>query len=239
MVERAAARIADNLAAVRQRIESAAKGSGRAADAVRLVAVTKYVGPAAAAALVEAGCHDLGESRPQELWRKAEALSGRPIRWHLIGHLQTNKVRRTLPLVSLIHSADSLRIIDALDEEGAVQQRRVPVLLEVNVSGDAAKHGFEPDAIEPLLGQFAERRHLEVRGLMAMSGLESDEAATRREFARLRELRDRLRQHCPSGVALDELSMGMSGDFEAAVAEGATIVRVGSALFEGLSGDPT
>jgi pyridoxal phosphate enzyme (YggS family) len=177
MVERDAARIADNLAAVRQRIESAAKGSGRAADAVRLVAVTKYVGPAAAAALVEAGCHDLGESRPQELWRKAEALSGRPIRWHLIGHLQTNKVRRTLPLVSLIHSADSLRIIDALDEEGAVQQRRVPVLLEVNVSGDAAKHGFEPDAIEPLLGQFAERRHLEVRGLMAMSGLESDEAA--------------------------------------------------------------
>jgi pyridoxal phosphate enzyme (YggS family) len=234
MVRSAADRIADNLAAVRQRIESAAERSGRAPGAVRLVAVTKYVDPEEAAAIFEAGCHELGESRPQELWRKAEALSSHSIRWHLIGHLQRNKIRRTLPLVSLIHSADSARLIEALDEEAGLQTLRIPVLLEINVSGDPAKHGFEPTAIEPLLGELAQRRHVEVRGLMAMAGLDSDEDAARREFSLLRELRDRLRPNCPSGVSLDELSMGMSGDFEAAIAEGATIVRVGSALFEGL-----
>jgi hypothetical protein len=184
--------------------------------------------------LVAAGCRDLGESRSQELWSKAAELADLSINWHLIGHLQRNKVERTLPLVSLIHSADSVRLIAAINESAAAMWREVPVLLEVNVSGDRSKHGFGPDEIARLLPEIAAFDHVEVRGLMAMAGREGDLESARRDFARLRELRDRLRRELPAGMSLDELSMGMSGDFEAAIEEGATIVRVGSALFEGV-----
>jgi len=236
-----AERIAHNLAAVRQRMADAAARSARTAGQVRLVAVTKSAGQAEVRALVEAGCRELGENRPQQLWEKAEQLRDLPIRWHLIGHLQRNKVRRTLGLVEMIHSADSVRLIEAIDRvagEAPVpissQARRVPVLLEVNVSGDVAKHGFDPEGMEPVLDGLAGLRRVEIRGLMCMAGLEGDPDAARRDFTRLRQLRDRLRPRCPEGVLLDELSMGMSGDFEAAIEEGATMVRIGSALFEGI-----
>ena len=225
--------IAHNLAAVRERIAAAAARAGRDAAGITLVGVTKYVDAEAARALVAAGCADLGENRPQELWNKAEALAGLPVRWHLVGHLQRNKVRRTLPLVSLIHSADSLRLIAAIEQTAAELGRRVPVLLEVNVSGEPAKHGFAPAEIEPLLPELAGCRHAEVGGLMCMAALEGGPDAARRDFAALRQLRDRLRANCPAEISLDELSMGMSGDYEAAVAEGATLVRIGSALFAG------
>ncbi len=196
--------------------------------------MTKYVGTAEIRALVEAGCTVLAESRPQALWSRAEELSGLGIRWHLVGTLQRNKVRRTLPLVELVHSADSPQLVETIDRVAAELGRRAAVLLEVNVSGDEAKHGFPPGAIAPMLPSFAEFRHVEVRGLMCMAGLEADSDETRRQFALLRKLRDRLRGECPPGVRLDELSMGMSGDFEAAIAEGATMVRIGSLLFEGV-----
>lgn len=224
--------LAGNLARIRQRIADAALANGRAADSVTLVAVTKYVEPPLARALLEAGCLDLGESRPQELWRKAEALAGQPVRWHLIGHLQRNKLARTLPLVSLIHSADSMRLIEAIDAEAAALPRPMPILLEVNVSGEAAKHGFAPDELAPLGPRLATLAHVEVRGLMCMAGRDSDPDQARREFERLRLLRDRLRDDWPDRMHLDELSMGMSGDFQAAIAEGATLVRIGSSLFE-------
>jgi PLP dependent protein len=229
--------ISENLAGVRQRIAAAAARSGRAADDVTLVAVTKYVSAEVVRPLVAAGCLDLGESRPQLLWEKAASLADLPIRWHLIGHLQRNKVRRTLPLVTMIHSVDSARLLAAVDEEqgtGDEGRETVPVLLEVNVSGEAAKHGFGAEEIEPLLAELAGYRNIAVRGLMCMAGLEGGMESARRDFAALRQLRDRLRPRCPAGVALDDLSMGMSGDFEAAIEEGATIVRVGSALFEGI-----
>ncbi len=225
------ARIADNVARVRGRIADAAARSGRTENDITLVAVTKYVSADMVRPLAAAGCLDLGESRPQQLWEKAAALADLPIRWHLVGHLQRNKVRRTLPLVAAIHSVDSPRLLTALDEECS---RPLPVLLEVNVSGESAKHGFAPETIEPLLAELAGYRNVAVRGLMCMAGLEGGLDAARREFAALRQLRDRLRPNCPPGVALDELSMGMSGDFEVAIEEGATIVRVGSALFEGI-----
>ncbi len=225
------AQLAENVAQIRGRIADAACRSGRPAEAVTLVAVTKYVSADATRRLVEAGCHELGESRPQLLWEKAAALADLPIRWHLIGHLQRNKVHRTLPLVAMIHSMESERLLAAIDAE---RLSPVPALLEVNISGDAAKNGLRPDAIEPFLVRAAATRGVSVRGLMGMAGLESDADTARREFASLRELRDRLRGKCPPGVTLDELSMGMSGDFEAAIEEGATIVRVGSALFEGV-----
>ncbi len=227
-------RLIENLASIRERIAAAAARSGRTANAVTLVAVTKYVDAPIAAALCDAGCLDLGEARPQQLWAKAEALADRPVHWHLVGHLQRNKIERTLPLVSLIHSADSLRLIVALDAAAAASGRTAAVLLEVNISGDQAKHGFRPDQIENQLGAIPDLRHVQVRGLMTMAGLEGD-ADPRRDFARLRELRDRLQALAPPTIGLTELSMGMSGDFEAAIEEGATIVRVGSALFEGLT----
>lgn len=232
-----AARIRENLVRVRERMESAAARSGRSADSVTLVAVTKYVSPDIARLLAEAGCRDLGESRPQQLWEKAAALADvapPPIRWHMIGPLQRNKIARTLPLVSLLHSGESVKLLRAVQEEARQQQFVVPLLLEVNVSGDPAKHGFCPHELEPLLAGWARFDHLCIQGLMAMAGRESDPAATRAEFAQLRELRDRLSAMAPGHVKLTELSMGMSGDFEAAIEEGATMVRIGSALFEGL-----
>lgn len=220
-----------NLAEVRQRMAEAAHRAGRAPNEVRLVAVTKYVSEDTARALASAGCTELGESRPQELWRKAASLADVPVRWHLIGHLQRNKLARSLPLVSLLHSGDSLRLLEAIDAEAARTQRRVPLLLEVNVSGDATKHGLRPDELEPLAGPLAKLPSIEVRGLMCMAGREGCLDDARRDFESLRLLRDRLRSAWPNPAALTELSMGMSGDFEVAIEQGATLVRVGSSLF--------
>lgn len=232
------ARIADNLSEIRRRIAAAARSS-RPPESVKLVAVTKYIEVSVIRELVAADCRDLGESRPQELWAKAAELSDPSITWHLIGHLQRNKIDRTLPLVSLIHSADSLRLITAIDQAATVLDRVIPVLLEVNISGDRTKHGFTPDEMESRLVDIVGFDRVQVRGLMAMAGREGDPDSARRDFVRLRELRDQLRRKLPDGMSLDELSMGMSGDFEAAVEEGATIVRIGSALFEGVGNLPT
>jgi pyridoxal phosphate enzyme (YggS family) len=225
-----------NLAAVRGRMAEAARRSGRPAEQIQLVAVTKSVGPVEIRALVEAGCTTLGESRPQQLWDKAATLADLPIRWHLIGPLQRNKVRRSLPLVEMIQSVDSLDLAAAIERHAAELGSCVPVLLEVNTSGEPAKHGFAPDRVPSALVGLAGFRHIQVHGLMCMASLEGGLIAARRDFSALGELRERLRDDCPEAVRLDELSMGMSGDFEVAIEEGATIVRVGSALFEGLSG---
>jgi len=235
-----ASRLDDNLAAVRERIAAACRRAGRSPGDVRLVGVTKYVSPELTAALVVAGCRDLAESRPQALWAKAEALAGvePPPRWHLVGHLQRNKVRRTIGLVSLLHSLDSLRLLELLEAEARLQGRPCQVLVEVNVAGDPGRTGLAPEEVAPLLAAASACEFVHVRGLMGMASVpEGLDAAgqARRQFAELRELRDRLRAETPAPVTLDELSMGMSGDFEAAILEGATIVRIGSALFEGLA----
>lgn len=282
-----AARIADNLAAVRGRIAEAAARAGRSPDDVRLVAVTKYVGPDEIAALLAAGCRDLGESRPQQLWQRADQFphfAGNPVRWHLVGHLQTNKVRRTLPVVDLIHSVDSLHLAQAIDSEAARLGKPVRVLIEVNISGETSKHGLPPEQVEQLFSQLLALPRLRIEGLMGMASLGGGPEANRAEFATLRRLRDRLRErfaerlvareqadtpavvpnesdsavpklakprlptetnttmgaaggidlNAPRRPPLAELSMGMSDDFPIAIEEGATIVRVGSALFEGI-----
>jgi PLP dependent protein len=231
-VTQSPAQIADNLADVRRRMAAAAVRSGRSAEDVCLVAVTKYAGLDEVRALVCAGCADLGESRPQQLWDRADELGDLPVRWHMIGHLQRNKVERTLPLISMIHSVDSLRLAECIDAAAGKMDRKVPILLEVNVSREPAKQGFAPDEIESLLPGLIGLAHIDVRGLMCMAGLDGGDAEARREFAGLRTLRDKLGANCPGSLRLDELSMGMSGDYEIAIEEGATIVRVGSALFE-------
>ncbi|MCG8583887.1 MAG: YggS family pyridoxal phosphate-dependent enzyme [Pirellulales bacterium] len=227
--------VRSNLARVQDQIADAAASADRNADDISLVGVTKYVEADVARVLFDAGCKQLGESRPQQLVEKAESLAEVPIEWHMIGHLQRNKVRRVLPLVSLIHSGDSLRLVEAIDRIAAEENiASVRVLIEVNVSGEEAKHGFAPSDVAPSLDALSQLEHVEIAGLMCMArrGSQGDEA--RRDFAALRELRDRLATNCPDATSLSELSIGMSGDFAEAIREGATIVRVGSALFEGV-----
>jgi len=230
-------RLHQNLADIRGRIAAAAQRAHRDPQRVTLVAVTKYVSVEDARLLALAGCQDLGESRPQELWQKAEALHDLPIRWHLVGHLQRNKVRRSLPLIHLLHSADSARLVEELNKTAESLNCDCQTLLEVNVSGDPQKHGLSADQIPPLLAELERFPKVRVRGLMTMAALERQGEASREDFRKLRLLRDQLQATCSAAASLQELSMGMSGDFEVAIEEGATIVRVGSALFEGLTDD--
>ncbi len=220
----------DRIAGVRARIADACARAGRDASGVTLVAVTKTVPPRVAALVAELGVSDLGESRPQELCKKAEAVPG--ARWHLIGHLQRNKIDRTIPLVALVHSVDSARVLDALDAFGRKRGTPVPVLLEVNCSGEASKGGFAPADVPAVSDNAVSLAGVSVRGLMTMAAYADDPQAARPAFVALRELRDVLRAR--TGLALPELSMGMSNDFEVAVEEGATFVRIGTTLFEGL-----
>ncbi len=226
--------LTNNLSAVRAQMAEAAQRSGRTPDAVTLVAVTKYVGVDVTRCLFDAGCSTLGESRPQSLWQKADAMESLPVRWHMIGHLQRNKIRRTLPLLKCIHSADSERLLDTLQQETVRANHRVAVLLEVNISRDGEKTGLLPEDALPLARRLDQWDALDICGLMAMSGRRSDRDLARRDFVRVRELRDRMQAECPESVTLSHLSMGMSGDYSIAIEEGATLVRVGSALFEGV-----
>jgi len=203
-----------------------------------MLAVTKYVDVDVTRALLDVGCHDLAESRPQQLWEKAAALAATvpAPRWHLVGHLQRNKVRRTLPLVSLVHTLDSRRLLETIEEEAALAGLDCDVLVEVNLTTDPGRSGAAEADVPLLVAAVASSGHVRLRGLMGMaSHPDRPTADARRDFARLRELRDRLAGDLPPGT-LRELSMGMSGDFEEAILEGATMIRVGSALVEGLTG---
>jgi pyridoxal phosphate enzyme (YggS family) len=185
--------------------------------------------------LAALGCRDLGESRPQDLWDKAAAVSGQLVDWHLVGHLQRNKVRRTLPLAKLIHSVDSLRLLQSIDREGVSTGRVVDCLLEINVSGETTKQGMSALELPMLLAAAREFRGVRIRGLMGMGSLSGGPTVNRREFESLRELRDRHADLCGDNVSLGDLSMGMSKDFEQAIAAGSTMVRIGSIVFDGLT----
>ncbi len=225
-------RIAENLAAVEERLEAACRRAGRTRSEVKLVAVTKTVSVEVAAWLPELGVYDLGESRPQELWRKAAVV--KQVHWHLVGHLQRNKIERTLPLIERIHSVDSLRLLEALEATCRQMSRSLSALLEVNASREATKHGFAPEEVPGLAPRLTKLQYLRVDGLMTLAAYEEDPQRTRPTFAALRNLRDRLAAEL--GRPLPHLSMGMSNDFEIAVEEGATLVRLGTVLFEGIEG---
>ncbi len=229
-----ARKIADNFHRVMERVEKSANDAGRDPRCVKVIGVTKYVEPALAEMLFHAGCHRLGESRPQILLEKVSALEDLNAEWHFIGHLQRNKVKKVLPHVSLIHSLDSLRLAESVNRLAIEQEMPSDVLLEVNISGDDAKHGFLPQEIQADLNAIEKLSHVRVTGLMGMAGLKSDAKEIRRQFSQLRELRDSLQPTDWQKAPLTELSMGMSGDFEMAIAEGATMVRIGSVLFDGV-----
>jgi len=227
------AKIAENYREVQARVAEAAIRSGRLPGDVRIVGVTKYVGVDGAMALFRAGCQDLGESRPQALWDKAAQMPP-DVRWHLIGHLQRNKVRRTLPQVTLFHSLDSMRLAEQFVDDATSLGLVVRVLLEINLTNDASKTGMGAGEAEKWLRQYADTPSmqgvLKLDGLMGMSSLGASEEQARAEFASLRSYRDGWNQAL--GLAMSELSMGMSDDYEIAIEEGATLVRIGSRLFK-------
>ncbi len=217
-------------------MQAACGRSGRARQEITLVAVTKTISSSVAALLPMLGLAHLGENRPQELWRKAAVLPV-TVHWHLVGHLQRNKIERTLPLVRLLHSVDSLRLLEALEKEAAKEESPVAVLLEVNASREPNKQGFVPEELPRLVPTIAALKHVHVRGLMTMAALEENPQRSRPTFAAVRSLRDRLVAEIGPPHRLEQLSMGMSNDFEVAIEEGATLVRIGTALFEGLPKD--
>lgn len=220
--------VAARYEAIRRQVADAADVSGRDPSDVTIVAVTKTVGIDDITRAIAAGMQDFGENRVQEFLGKYGLFPA--ARWHFIGTLQTNKVKDVVGRAHLIHSVDSLRLLNEIDrrsaEAGAVQA----VLLQVNVSGEESKHGFLPDEVSDALVESSRMDNVEVRGLMTMAPLGRPEDA-RWVFRDLKDLRDSLREMPLNGVELDELSMGMSNDFRVAVEEGATIVRVGRAIF--------
>ncbi len=226
------AHLRERLALVEARIASACRRAERSRSDITLVAVTKTIPVEIAGLLPELGVLDLGESRPQELWKKGAGLS--VCRWHLVGHLQRNKVERTIRMDPLIHSIDSLALLEAIDKDAAKQQVQTRVLLEVNASREANKHGFAPEEVPELLPTINRLQNVRVMGLMTMAALDAHPERCRPTFAQVRELAERLREQVNPPHTLAHLSMGMSNDFEVAIEEGATLIRIGTALFEGI-----
>lgn len=234
--------VAERIAIVQERIAVAARRAGRKPDDVTLVAVTKTHPPELVAEAIAAGLTNLGENRVQEAQTKIVALAAarQQVRWHLIGHLQRNKARLATELFDLVHSVDSLRLAEALQRYAAEAGRRLPVLLQVNVSGEASKEGFALtggvanraglDALLSEVERIVALPALELRGLMTVAPIVAHPEQARPTFRALRELGEELARRFPA-AHWGELSMGMTDDFEAAIAEGATIVRVGRAIF--------
>ncbi|HEY7538854.1 MAG TPA: YggS family pyridoxal phosphate-dependent enzyme [Methylomirabilota bacterium] len=214
--------IGANLGRVRERVARAAERAGRRASDVLLIGVSKTVDVARIRQAIEAGVPALGENRVQEAKEKVGEI-GRPVPWHLIGHLQTNKVRDALEIFDVIHSLDRLDLAKELDKRARARGRTVDALVEVNVAAETSKGGVAPDGLANLLDAVAAMPSLKVRGLMAIPPEAKDPDDSRGWFRMLRKLGER--------HGLKELSMGMSGDFEVAIEEGATMVRVGTAIF--------
>ena len=221
-----------NLASVQARIDAACRRVGRDSAAVRLLPVSKTVEEARVRLAYAVGCRLLGENKVQEAHRKWETMQGLPdLGWSVIGHLQTNKAKLVARFASEFQALDSLRVAEALERRLQAEGRSLDVFVQVNTSGEASKYGLAPEDVPAFLQALSVFPALHVRGLMTLALFSSDAERVRQCFVLLRTLRDRLRQSVPAGIGLDELSMGMSGDFEIAIEEGATVVRVGQAIF--------
>lgn len=240
--------LAEKLDEVKDRIATACQKAKRDPSEVTLIAVTKTAAPEQIREILSLGVSDLGESRVQVLSQRAAQVNEyhqrrvqhgeagtlpAKIRWHMIGHLQRNKVKAILPVVSLVHSIDSLRLAEEIDAAALKADRRVPVLLQVNASEESSKFGVAVGAAVHLAEQIDSMPNLQMMGLMTMAEPDQPEAKLRHTFARTREIFEEMKWHKIGGTHLRHLSMGMSNDFEAAILEGATMVRIGSALFGG------
>lgn len=223
--------LGENLAQVREQLDSAAKKAGRNLSDITLVGVSKTATRSAIEAAFELGLRDFGENRIADAEERFSPLPYPPgqAQLHLIGHLQTNKVRRAIALFDIIHSIDSFRLAEALDRYSSEAGRKMPVLLQVNVSGEESKEGLAPAELGQVLAQVLRLEHLEVRGLMTIAPYAEQAEATRPVFAGLRAL---FEKHDPGIPTWHDLSMGMTNDFEVAIEEGATMVRIGRAIFQ-------
>ncbi|HXY62643.1 MAG TPA: YggS family pyridoxal phosphate-dependent enzyme [Nitrospirota bacterium] len=222
--------IADNFNAIMNRIATAAVRSGREPSSVKLVAVTKTVDVERIREAISAGATILGENRVQEAKEKIEQL-GPIAQWHLIGHLQTNKARNAVRLFTMIHSVDSLELAKELDKQAVKFGKIQDVLIEVNIAGEASKAGVAVRDLGAVVQEAAKLKYISIKGLMTMPPFLDDPEAVRPYFRRLRDLAEGIEKENIPGLSLRELSMGMSGDFEVAIEEGATMVRVGTAIF--------
>ena len=219
--------IRENLLRVTQRIEKAARRVGRDPAEIKLVAVSKTVDASRIREAIEAGASILGENYVQEAQKKIEEL-GRPVSWHFIGHLQTNKAKYAVQLFDMIHSLDNLPLAEELDRRAGQASHTLKVMIEVNISGEATKFGTDEEKVLNLSRKILDLPHLSLEGLMTMPPYFDSPEMSRPYYVRLRELKERIIRE---GIPMKELSMGMSNDFDIAVEEGATYVRVGTAIF--------
>lgn len=222
--------VAENIRIVREKIAAAALRVGRDPSEVKLMGVTKTVDDERIIESIRAGIDIIGENYVQEAKRKIEKM-GRSLPWHLIGHLQTNKAKYAVKFFDMIHSVDRIALAQELSRRAGMINTEVKILIEVNVSGEGSKEGVAPEQAIAFVRDVAQVPNLKIRGLMSMAPWFDDQEQARPYFRRLRELRDAIARADMTGVVMRELSMGMSGDYEVAVEEGATIVRIGTKIF--------
>lgn len=224
------AHIDDNLAQIRQRLKDACQRAGRSVDQIALMGVTKTIDPLYIEASIKAGIADIGENRPQEIKRKYDLVQT-PVRWHMIGHLQSNKVKMIIDKVALIHSVDRHNLVDEIEKRAQMADRIIDVLIQVNIGDESQKSGIaEGQAIE-LVKYAASQPHIRVVGLMCIAPYLTDPEAVRPYFKKMKQLFDNIEQQTIDNATMQILSMGMTHDFEVAIEEGATMIRVGTGIY--------
>ncbi|MBP6366021.1 MAG: YggS family pyridoxal phosphate-dependent enzyme [Nitrosomonas sp.] len=223
--------IKKNLATVKQRIVDTCQRIGRDPSSVRLLPVTKTVPAERLRIAFAAGCHEMGENKIQEAREKSEALQDLDIKWAIIGHLQTNKAKYLARFANEFQALDSLKVAEELDKRLQNEGRAIDVYVQVNSSGEASKFGLPPEEVRAFVQQLPNYSSLRIKGLMTLAIFSTDHDRVRECFVKMRDIQAMLRQEAPAGLSFDELSMGMSGDYELAIEEGATVVRVGQAIF--------
>ena len=221
--------IEEKLQEVREKIKEAAERSGRNASDITLIAVTKTHGAEEINCAIDAGVTDIGENKVQEILEKYEAV--KPVRWHLIGHLQTNKVKYIIDKVCLIHSVDSIHLMDEIERQAAKHDLIMPILIQVNISGEETKFGIRPEEIEEYLLHAGTLSHVKVRGLMTIAPKVNKNISHRLHFDNIHKIFIDISQKKYDNVSMEYLSMGMSGDYQCAIDAGSNMVRVGSAIF--------
>ncbi len=224
------ASIRENFLRMQERITAAAERVGRDGRAVQIVAVSKTKPVIQILEAIDAGVTDIGENRVQEAVGKYDQID-RPAKWHLVGHLQRNKVRQALPIFDLVHSVDSLRLLAEIDRRSAQLDCQTEVLVQVNTSGEPSKYGLVPDAVFDFIENALDYAHVRIKGLMTIGAFLPDPEAVRPSFVLLRTLQEKIGEQRFEGVEMEYLSMGMTNDFEVAIEEGANLVRIGTAIF--------
>ncbi|MBM3248500.1 MAG: YggS family pyridoxal phosphate-dependent enzyme [Candidatus Omnitrophica bacterium] len=228
--------IKDNIARLKERISLTAKKVSRSSDEIIIVAVTKGVMPEKIIEAIECGIKHIGENRIQEASDKylqlKELCKKSPVKWHMVGHLQTNKVKKALEMFDMIQSVDSLHLAEKINAEAATNNRTVDILIEVNTSGEASKFGLEKDKLSELVDKVSELRNIQVLGLMTVGPFSSDEDKIRNAFRALRQLKEQIAKNSSfSNIKMDYLSMGMTDDYPIAIEEGSNMLRLGRAIF--------